>query len=154
MSILKTRWPSSSVHRPTIGASFHPTTSDLPQNDHGVWNTTVLGSPICLSCNSYRLLGIIGSLETTNAKQDFHLGMYVNFQHTCSNFLILKSLVQLKSWNISTPNDWTKDLSWNNKLFLDVLSWVLYNQIGPDSKNIISSVLIAICNKFSMKTFI
>jgi hypothetical protein len=30
----------------------------------------------------------------------------------------------------------------------------LYNQIGPDSKNIISSVLIAICNKFSMKTFI
>jgi len=68
----------------------------------------------------------------------FHLGMYVIFQHTCSNFgpyfLILKSLVQLKSRNISTPNDWTKDLSWNNKLLLDVLSWVLHNKIGPDSK--------------------
>lgn len=70
----------------------------------------------------------------------FHLGMYVIFQHTCSNFgpyfLILKSLVQLKSRNISTPNDWTKDLSWNNNFFLDVFSWDLYNKIGPEEHNI------------------
>ncbi len=70
----------------------------------------------------------------------FHLGMYVIFQHTCSNFgpyfLILKSLVQLKSRNISTPNDWTKDLSWNNNFFKNVFSWDLYNKIGPEEHNI------------------